>query len=44
MARHPLVIARKVIEDDYKTARQYAGEKVFSKCLTYQLTRSHMRA
>jgi hypothetical protein len=39
MARHKLVFDRKVIEDDYETARAYSGDNVFTKCLMYQLTR-----
>lgn len=39
MQRHKLVFDRRVIEDDYETARQYSGDNVFSKCLAYQMTR-----
>jgi hypothetical protein len=39
MARHRLVLDRKVIEEDFRTANEYEGENKFKKALVYQLTR-----
>lgn len=37
--RHKLVVDKKVIEEDYRTAQQYDGENKFAKTLVYQMTR-----
>jgi hypothetical protein len=39
MARHRLVLDRKVIEEDFRTANEYEGDNKFKKALIYQLTR-----
>jgi hypothetical protein len=39
MNRHRLVVDRKVIEDDFRTANEYEGETKYKKALIYQLTR-----
>lgn len=39
MNRHKLVIDRKVIEDDYRTAQAYDSDNKFTKTLVYQMTR-----
>lgn len=39
MARHRLVIDRKVIEDDHRSAQQYDADNRFTKTLIYQMTR-----
>jgi hypothetical protein len=39
MGRHRLIVDRKVIEDDYRTAQSYEADNKFTKTLVYQLTR-----
>ena len=38
-SRHKLVVDRKVIEDDYRTAQGYDADNKFTKTLVYQMTR-----
>jgi hypothetical protein len=37
--RHKLILDRRVIEDDYRTAQAYEADNKFNKTLVYQLTR-----
>ena len=39
IARHKLIVDRKVIEDDYRTAQKYDSDNKFTKTLVYQMTR-----
>jgi len=39
ISRHRLVIDKKVIEDDYRTAQVYDADNKFTKTLIYQMTR-----
>lgn len=39
IARHKLIVDRRVIEDDHKSASQYEGDNRFTKSLVYQMTR-----
>lgn len=39
VSRHKLIVDRRVIEDDYRTAQQYDADNKFTKTLVYQLTR-----
>jgi hypothetical protein len=39
MARHRLIIDRKVIEDDHRSAQVYDSDNRFTKTLIYQMTR-----
>jgi len=39
ISRHKLIVDKKVIEDDYKTAQAYEADAKFTKTLVYQMTR-----
>lgn len=39
ISRHKLIVDKKVIEDDYKTAQSYEADAKFNKTLIYQMTR-----
>lgn len=39
ISRHKLVMSRRVIEDDYRTAQAYEADNKFTKTLIYQMTR-----
>lgn len=39
IARHRLVVDKKVIEDDHRSAQQYDAENRYTKTLIYQMTR-----
>lgn len=39
MSRHRLIVDRKVIEDDYRTAQAYDADNRFTKTLIHQMTR-----
>ena len=39
ISRHKMVVDKRVIEDDYRTAQQYEADNKFTKTLIYQMTR-----
>ncbi len=39
ISRHKLIVDKRVIEDDYRTAQQYDADNKFTKTLVYQMTR-----
>ena len=39
VSRHKLIVDKRVIEDDYRTAQQYEADNKFTKTLIYQMTR-----